>query len=396
MSEEIAYALITPHSLYKSRTGGIVSRLLANAKLEFVAARMFVFSDEFLDAYKKVLCPSGMDPAVEKAWQEYVDTNLRQDNPYGLLPRCMGMLFRGPDAVRHLKDEVIGSFTERPVGDTIRGTYGDFIRDAGGTIHYFEPAVITAPNSEQNRVHLKLLADYARSDGGILAGRMTYDEGKPQVTLVMLKPDNFYRRSRRPGNIIDTFSLTGLRIVGAKLFRMTVAQGEEFYGPLKDIFVGKLQFLVSNVVHDRLGDAFGFCFSKEDAEKIAEMFAERNAICEFNKIVEYMTGLNPAGVAEKDKATASNTRCLALLYEGVNAVEKVRAVLGSTDPSKAEPGTVRSDFGRDLMRNGAHASDSPENAMRERRIVGLADDSERDACDFAEIIRDHLAGRGDS
>jgi nucleoside diphosphate kinase len=171
---------------------------------------------------------------------------------------------------------------------------------------------------------------------------------------------------------------------------MTVAQGEEFYGPLKEIFVRKLRFLVSNVVYDRLKDAFGFCFTEDDAEKIAEMFAERNATCEFNKIVEYMTGVNPDSVAEKDKGTASDARCLALLYEGVDAIEKVRAVLGSTDPSKAEPGTVRSDFGRDLMRNGAHASDSPENAVRERKIIGLADYSESDTCDFAEVIREYL------
>ncbi len=391
MSEEIAYALITPHSLYKSRTGGIISRLLANAKLEFVGTRMFVFSDEFLDKYKKVLCPPGMDPAIERAWHDYVDANLRQNNPYGLLPRCMVLLFRGPNAVRHLKDDVIGSFTERPVGDTIRGTYGDFIRDNSGDIHYFEPAVITAPNAEQNREHLKLLADYALRDGGVLENRMKYDDGKPQVTLVMLKPDNFYKRSRRPGNIIDTFSLTGLRIVGAKLFRMTVAMGEEFYGPLKDIFVKKLRFLVSNVAYERLSDAFGFCFTKEDAEKIGDMFAERNANCEFNKIVEYMTGVNPAAVADKDKATASDARCLALLYEGVDAIEKVRTVLGSTDPNKAEPGTVRSDFGRDLMRNGAHASDSAENAVRERKIIGLAKDSEAEKSDFVDAIREFLA-----
>lgn len=390
MSDELAYALITPYSLYKSRTGGIVSRLLANTKVEFVGTRMFVFSDEFLDAYKKVLCSPGMDLAIERAWHEYVDTNLRQNNPYGLLPRCMLMLFKGPDAVRHLKDEVIGSFTERPVGDTIRGTYGDFIRDESGKIYYFEPAVITAPDRERNQEQLRLLSEYSLGDGGILANRMEYEEGRPQVTLVMLKPDNFYRRSRRPGNIIDTFSLTGLRIVGAKLFRMTVAQGEEFYGPLQELFVKKLKFLVSNVVYDRLKDAFGFCFTEEDADKVADQFAARNATCEFNKIVEYMTGVDPNTIAEKDKVTATDARCLALLYEGVDAIEKVRTVLGSTDPSKAEPGTVRSDFGRDLMRNGAHASDSPENALRERKIIGLTDESETDSCNFAEIINEYL------
>jgi nucleoside diphosphate kinase len=391
VSQELGYALITPYSLYKSRTGGIIGRLLANTKLDFVAARMYVFSDAFIDAYKKVLCPAGMDPAIERAWHDYLDTNLRKGNPYGLLPRCMLLLFRGENAIRHLKEDVIGSFTEQPVGDTIRGTYGDFIRDASeGKIRYFEPAVMTGNDPSVNDAHLKLFADYALSDGGVLTDRIEYGPGKKEATLVMLKPDNFERRSRRPGNIIDTFSLTGLRIVGAKLFNMTVAQGEEFYGPLKDIFVKKLKFLVSNTVYDRLHDAFGFEFTETDADKVAELFAERNAAYEFNRIVEYMTGLNPDKIPESEKATASNARCLALLYEGIDAIEKVRAVLGSTDPRKAEPGTVRSDFGRDLMRNGAHASDSPESAIRERRIVGLDEKSEARDCDVQRIIYDYL------
>ena len=394
MSEELGYALITPYSLYKSRTGGIIGRLLANTKLEFVATRMYVFSDEFLDAYKKVLCTPGMDRAVERAWCDYIDHNLRQDNPYGLLPRCMLLMFRGDNAVRHLKEDIIGSFTEQPVGDTIRGTFGDFIRDDSDRIHYFEPAVITGADPDRNREHLRLFAEYAMRDGGVLTGRIDYGKGNPQTTLVMLKPDNFERRSRRPGNIIDTFSWTGLRIVGAKLFRMTVAQGEEFYGPLKDIFVKKLKFLVSKTVYDRLGNAFAFKFTEDDAGRVADLFAESNALCEFNKIVEYMTGVNPDSVSERDKTTVSNARCLAMLYEGLDAIEKVRTVLGSTDPSKAAPGTVRSDFGRDLMRNGAHASDSPENALRERAIIGLLEDSEpggkKDACDVSKLIYEYL------
>lgn len=390
VKEELGYVLITPYSLYKSRTGGIIGRLLANTKLNFVGSRMYVFSDEFLDAYKKVLCPKDTEPAIAQAWCDYVDRNLRQGNPYGMLPRCMVLLFRGPAAVRHLKEDVVGSFTEQPTGDTIRGTFGDFIRSADGKIHYFEPAVITGNDPALNKRHLKLLADYAITDGGVLEGKIEYPEGKPQTTLVMLKPDNFDRRSRRPGNIIDTFSLTGLRIVGAKLFTMTVAQGEEFYGPLKEIFVKKLGFLVGNTVYDKLHNAFDFPFTEQDADKIAEQLAERNAVCEFNKIVEYMTGINPESVPEAEKDSTGSARCLALLYEGIDPIDKVRTVLGSTDPSKAEPGTVRSDFGRDLMRNGAHASDSPESAVRERKIVGLASDSESDTCDIQKIIREYL------
>ena len=137
-------------------------------------------------------------------------------------------------------------------------------------------------------------------------------------------------------------------------------------------------------------DAFSFSFTTDDAEAVADMLAERNAITEFNKIIEYMTGVNPDDISDpSEKASASKTKCLAFLYEGPDAIEKIRTVLGSTDPTKAEPGTVRSDFGRDLMRNGAHASDSPDNALRERRIVGLAE-TETDDCDITRIIREYL------
>ncbi len=391
MSDQLAYALITPYSLFKSRTGGIIGRLLAHARLELVAARMFVFSDEFIDAYNKMICPPNCPKDLAEAWHRYLGEVLRQTNPLGYLPRCMLLLFQGPNAVRHLKDDVIGGFTEEPVGDTIRGTYGDVVRDEAGRIRYFEPAVITCPDPQLNNRHLRLLADYSLRDGGVLAGRIQYDQPNVQVTLVMLKPDNFERRSRRPGNIIDAFSLTGLRIVAVRLFSMTVAQGEEFYGPLREIFVNKLKGNVTQEVYQRLHNAFNFPFTMADAEHMAERLADRNAVAEFNRIVEYMTGVDPEDITDPAaKATASKTKCLAMLYEGPNAVEKVRAVLGSTDPTKAEPGTVRSDFGRDLMRNGAHASDSPDNAIRERRIVGLLD-SERDRCDVSDIIHNYLS-----
>jgi len=393
MSDQLAYALITPYSLYKSRTGGIIGRLLAQTRLEFVAARMYVFSDALVDAYQQVICPPETDDSFCRAWHDYIDQSLRQKNPWGYLPRAMLLMFRGPDAVRHLKEEVVGSFTEQPVGDTVRGTYGDLIRDGSGRIHYFEPAVITCPDPALNDSHLKLLADYAVSDGGVLTGRIDYGEDADvQTTLVMIKPDNLERRSRRPGNIIDTFSLTGLRIVGAKLFTMTVAQGEQFYGPLKDLFVTRLKSNVSAVVHERLKEAFSFPFTQDDAGAVSDLLAERNATAEFNRIVEYMTGVDPDSVSEAEKATAGNARCLALLYEGPDAIERVRAVLGSTDPSKAEPGTVRSDFGRDLMRNGAHASDSPDSALRERKVVGLME-TESGTCDVAEIVGEYLSAK---
>jgi hypothetical protein len=130
-----------------------------------------------------------------------------------------------------------------------------------------------------------------------------------------------------------------------------------------------------------------------DAEAVADRLAERNAVTEFNRIVEYMTGVNPEDITDpNEKSSASRTKCLAMLYEGPDAVNRVRKVLGSTDPTKAEPGTVRSDFGRDLMRNGAHASDSEDNALRERKIIGLAD-REKKTCDVKQLVEEYLAGQ---
>jgi nucleoside diphosphate kinase len=392
MSQELAYALITPYSLYKSRTGGIIGRLLAHPSLELVGARMFVFSDKFVDDYQKIICPDAMDKGIDEAWHEYIDESLRKDNPWGVLPRCMLLLLRGENAVRTLKQEIVGSFTEKPVGDTVRGTFGDFIRDRDGNIRHFEPAVITCPDPVLNDQHLKLIADHAVADGGILEGQYKYDDPNVECSLVMLKPDNFYKPSRRPGNIIDTFSRTDLRIVGVRLFSLTVEKGQEFYGPLEEIFASKLKFLVAKGAMGALKDTFDFDFTEDDADVLAAHLAQRNASCEFNKIVEYMTGVDPSSVDKSEWPTASNAKCLAMLYEGPGAIEKVREVLGSTDPSKAEPGTVRSDFGRDLMRNGAHASDSPDNAIRERKIVGLFE-GETDTCDIAELINAYLNDR---
>ena len=387
---ELAYALITPYSLLKSRTGGIIGRLMAISKLTLVGVRMFIFSDEFMDAYTPIVCPPDTEPSLAQAWQRYVTENLRRSNPWGHVPRCMVLLFSGSNALRHLKDEVLGGFGDQITGDTVRGTYGDFIRDADGRIRYFEPAVITGPDPDTNRQHLKLLADFSARDGGILTGRCSYPPGsKLEIALVILKPDNFERPTRRPGNIIDVFSRTGLRIVGTRLFNMTVAQAEEFYGPLKEDFKTRLRPHLTQEIYSRLHDAFAFPFTMVDAERVAEFLAPRNAVAEFNRIVEFMTGVNPEEIADPDmKGTASRSKCLAMLYEGPDAVSKIRRHLGSTDPNKAEPATVRSEFGKDLMRNGAHASDSAISAVRERKIVDMWE--EQGATEFERTIRAHL------
>lgn len=61
---------------------------------------------------------------------------------------------------------------------------------------------------------------------------------------------------------------------------------------------------------------------------------------------------------------SSGTVAVAII-EKENAVEDYRKLIGSTDPSKAAPGTIRNLFGTSIQANAVHGSDSDENAVIE-------------------------------
>ena len=57
-----------------------------------------------------------------------------------------------------------------------------------------------------------------------------------------------------------------------------------------------------------------------------------------------------------------------MVVEGENAIQKMRTILGATDPQSAAPGTIRGDFGLNIGRNLVHAADSLENAEYEMGV----------------------------
>jgi nucleoside-diphosphate kinase len=61
----------------------------------------------------------------------------------------------------------------------------------------------------------------------------------------------------------------------------------------------------------------------------------------------------------------SSRPVLIFALEGDGIVDKVRELLGPTDSTKAEKGTIRGDYGTDMMVNVVHASDSVENGQKE-------------------------------
>jgi len=392
VASELAYAMITPYSLLKSRTGGIIGRLLSQANLEFVGARMYAPGEDFVDQFSRSKDLESLSPNAKERLRQYIHENLRAANPFGISNRVIVLLFEGEDAVRVLGEEVIGELSAQPKGDTVRGTFGDYVVYGDGELKYFEPSVLCATTREAALAQLKILADFADTDGGIVedAVRFRPDE-KPETTLVLLKPDLFLRRSSRAGNIIDMFSKTGLYIVGADLVHISVAEAERFYGPLRQLFVERLKPALVGRLRALIADKLDFAVPDETFEQVGDLLKEHNAEREFNRIVEYMTGIDRSRLESgAETECPGEAMCLALLYKGVDAVSKIRERLGSTDPRSALPGTVRSDYGLDLMKNGAHASDSLENAERERKILGLWENPGRS--DFKERLVSYLAG----
>ena len=121
-----------------------------------------------------------------------------------------------------------------------------------------------------------------------------------------------------------------------------------------------------------LPETLGFRPSQNSINRVAELLKTDQARHEFGAIIKFMTGLDPDLVTDPDeREQPSRVRCLALLYRGHDAIRKVRAILGTHDPRTAADGTVRSEFGFDFMQNGAHASATPEDVVRERKIIGI-------------------------
>ncbi len=372
MSQELAYVILTPYSLYKSRTGGILSRLITRTGLDLVSARMFAPSEQLVKEYaaQALSANDPQDRKIQELIQAYILKNLSPDPKTSRRRRVMMLLFKGEDAVRKTRSVVGHISTTRRGGETIRDTYGDLITDENGEVTYFEPAVLAAPVREDAETKLKIWARQSEEDSGVLENVISYKPGeKGQRTLVLIKPENFRFPTGRPGNMIDFFSRTGLFIVGVKLHRMSVAQAMEFYGPVKEVLRTKLKDMVGSKARAAIEKEFGFKLGVTEEKELGALLSPAFGDNQFENIVRFMSGHAPSEVAGRQLTEPGTEKCIALVYEGVDAVRKIRDVLGPTDPSKAPPGSIRREFGSTVMINAAHASDSEENAKREMGII---------------------------
>ncbi|MEO6223561.1 MAG: nucleoside-diphosphate kinase [Vicinamibacterales bacterium] len=86
--------------------------------------------------------------------------------------------------------------------------------------------------------------------------------------------------------------------------------------------------------------------SKRDAEGFYAVHRERPF---FGSLTDFM----------------SSGPCLVMCLEADNAIKKWRDTMGATDPAKAEPGTMRKEFGASIENNATHGSDAPDTAAFE-------------------------------
>ena len=125
-----------------------------------------------------------------------------------------------------------------------------------------------------------------------------------QQTLSIIKPDAVAKNVI--GEIISRFETNNLKIVAAKLISLSDSEGGGFY-----------------------------------AEHEGKPF--------YKDLIAFMTS-GPVFIQ---------------VLEGEDAINKNRELMGNTDPTKANPGTIRADFAHTIDANAVHGSDSEESAKRE-------------------------------
>ncbi len=171
-----------------------------------------------------------------------------------------------------------------------------------------------------------------------------------EKTVVVFKPDSV--EGGLVGEILSRFERAGLRIVGSKTLTVT----REF---VSRHYPDKEEYLRS------VGERTLEGYAKDDLDA-KEIFGTEGPL----KIGKLVRNWNMDYLAEK--------RVIAVVLEGERAIANVRKIVGKTDPSTADPGTVRADYSSDSfgvankehrsVRNLVHASGSIEDAKYELKL----------------------------
>jgi nucleoside-diphosphate kinase len=159
-----------------------------------------------------------------------------------------------------------------------------------------------------------------------------------EQTLILIKPDGLVKSLT--GNVISRLAEAKLTIMGAKVVRVSRELAEKHYEHLKE----------------------------------KPFFAE---------LINYIMG-----------DVHKTYRVLALVYQGEDAIKKIRDIVGDTDPEKANPVSIRGAYGRittsGVFENVVHASANPEDAEKEIKLWFQPDEIVEDLYPIKEVTIKNL------
>ena len=160
-----------------------------------------------------------------------------------------------------------------------------------------------------------------------------------EATLVIIKPDGL--KKSLTGNILSRLSETKLKIIGAKIVKVDIELANKHYQHLQE-----------------------------------ESF--------YPELTKYITG-----------QLHGENRVMALVYWGDDAINKVRAIAGMTNPEQADPVSIRGAYGRilttGLFENVIHASSSSDEAEREIKLWFKPGDIVHELYSSKEVAEDSTA-----
>jgi nucleoside-diphosphate kinase len=134
------------------------------------------------------------------------------------------------------------------------------------------------------------------------------EAAKLERTLSIVKPDGV--RRNLIGDVLSRFESANLKLIALKMIKLSKKQAEGFYAVHKD-----------------------------------RPF--------FSSLTDFM----------------SSGPCVVTVLEGDNAINKLREIMGATNPDEAAKGTIRNDYASNIEQNIVHGSDSPESALFEIKYL---------------------------
>lgn len=298
-------------ALERSITGAIISMIRfvpeLDSQLEIIGANVYELTPLLTRDICKTLPKKlqGEDKEIQNRFKEMLISETNYDKKKYSKKRMFTLVIKGENAVETVK-KLIGDIRIRN-GVSIVGRYGFFKQSTTGEVLIAEfPAF--APNSVgEAEAQIDLLWNKYKSLGGQLKNAIVYPNELVTAvdnSVVMIKPNVFNNpHDPRVGDVIDGISRAGMYIVGAKVIVFSQEQAKEFY--------------------------------KHHSDKPF-----------YDNLVNFM----------------SNKKCLALVYEGVNAINEIR---------KSALQIIRKAYTDSETENTIHTSEIKEDFLKESKIINF-------------------------